>query len=352
MIRLLEACDSVGDKASYARLEEFTSLLCAMNRAIGWSAMTAGNDLARIVDTEFTKAGIREYGLPAADHWERAAALLNLTGQQARRMLQLRAQWLQRRSQARQQLTNIPSRINAFILDQAGDASNRYPSSCAEGENCHLQLRQCLAEDHEAASDFFYGVREQVLTPHQNATLLMAAWPYKMDISGLCNALADLSARHSQAAATSIAINTPCNTASPLSTSLNLRPASAGECLGIIEAGTSSNLPIFMSRNTERRQQSYPISPPVMGQLVTELCTEAGAARVLLQPGRLPSTGICCSSSSDHILSCPDPALDPVILPTEAQLPLDGLGMWLDGEPDPAEAEPDVKWLDRLSHFA
>lgn len=89
-----------------------------------------------------------------------------------------------------------------------------------------------------------------------------------------------------------------------------------------------------------------------MGQLVTELCTEAGAARVLLQPGRLPSTGICCSSSSDHILSCPDPALDPVILPTEAQLPLDGLGMWLDGEPDPAEAEPDVKWLDRLSHFA
>lgn len=38
----------------------------------------------------------------------------------------------------------------------------------------------------------------QVLTPHQNATLLMAAWPYKMDISGLCNALADLSARHSQ----------------------------------------------------------------------------------------------------------------------------------------------------------
>lgn len=39
--------------------------------------MTAGNDLARIVDTEFTKAGIREYGLPAADHWERAAVRIS-----------------------------------------------------------------------------------------------------------------------------------------------------------------------------------------------------------------------------------------------------------------------------------
>lgn len=64
-------------------------------------------------------------------------ALLNLTGQQARRMLQLRAQWLQRRSQARQQLTNIPSRINAFILDQA--VSHR-PVQLA----LYLVQQQCL----------------------------------------------------------------------------------------------------------------------------------------------------------------------------------------------------------------
>ena len=42
-----------------------------LNRQIGWSAMTAGNDMARIIDTCYTEAGIRQYGLPSANHWEK-----------------------------------------------------------------------------------------------------------------------------------------------------------------------------------------------------------------------------------------------------------------------------------------
>ena len=48
-------------------------LQCTLNRLLGWSAMTAGNDMARIIDAEFTQAGIQEFGLPSADHWQRAA---------------------------------------------------------------------------------------------------------------------------------------------------------------------------------------------------------------------------------------------------------------------------------------
>lgn len=35
--------------------------------------MTAGNDMARMVDTIWTQAGIKEFGLPPTSHWRRAA---------------------------------------------------------------------------------------------------------------------------------------------------------------------------------------------------------------------------------------------------------------------------------------
>lgn len=48
-------------------------LQCALRKALGWNYMTAGNNLARMVDTIWTQAGIKEFGLPPSNHWQRAA---------------------------------------------------------------------------------------------------------------------------------------------------------------------------------------------------------------------------------------------------------------------------------------
>ena len=46
---------------------------CLMNRLVGWTALTASNDMSRIIDTAYTEAGVLEHGLPSLHHWHRAA---------------------------------------------------------------------------------------------------------------------------------------------------------------------------------------------------------------------------------------------------------------------------------------
>lgn len=186
--------DADGSAAAHAQLDEYAALVAGVTKTLGWTSMTGGNAMARIMDTEFTQAGVRQYGLPPARHWRQAAARLRLSRGQCRAMLQLRDRWLSRRHAARLQIASLPIQMQSYLQHQPGAASWSYPASASSraGVDCQTQLQACLQEEHKAAAEFFHGVRNKVLTSYQAAMLLRAAWPYKLDLHAVSSAMLDL----------------------------------------------------------------------------------------------------------------------------------------------------------------
>ncbi|KAK9800277.1 hypothetical protein WJX73_002609 [Symbiochloris irregularis] len=182
--KLLAQCTDRDNKAAHKALSDLMHNFSLGCRLLDWSSMSSGNSAASVVDAEFTKSGLREFGLPSAEHWKRAVASLNLSKQQLSTIMQMRGEWHQSRRRARQQVTDLPSTIQAYVSEQPG--SN---ISHQQLEECHVRLQRCRQEEHKAACKFTFGVRNLVLTPIQNAKLLLLSWPYKMDMEAILNAL-------------------------------------------------------------------------------------------------------------------------------------------------------------------
>ncbi|KAK9800284.1 hypothetical protein WJX73_003552 [Symbiochloris irregularis] len=165
-----------------------------LSRWINWSPISLGNGsktpgAIHVINDAYNTAGLRENGLPSAEHWRRAAASLQLTDQQYKAIMDMRAKWRASRERARQQAADLPHTVQAYILEQPG--LGPLGITHQQLEDCHLRLRRCQKEERDAICRFNYEIRAQVLTPMQNAKLLILSFPYKIDMEAIFTALAE-----------------------------------------------------------------------------------------------------------------------------------------------------------------
>ncbi|KAK9800304.1 hypothetical protein WJX73_009492 [Symbiochloris irregularis] len=184
--KLLSLCE---DKENVTAATDLCNLMHGflnLARMLGWTALSNGTTAAGVIDSEYTQAGLRECGVPSVGHWQRVAASLDLTKQQHETILQMREEWYLCKKQARQQAASVPSTVQAYLSEQPGQEPR---VSHGQLEDCHVRLQRCRQEEHKAACKFNFGVRGQVLTPIQNAKVLLLSWPYKADMEAILNGL-------------------------------------------------------------------------------------------------------------------------------------------------------------------
>ncbi|KAK9812529.1 hypothetical protein WJX73_006504 [Symbiochloris irregularis] len=149
--------------------------------------------MARAIYRVIHQISFEQHGPPPANFWHKTIARTRLSAEQRRKMLELQDRFHERLYSIRQRAAELPDSLNAFLCTQTATqtppALASHGSTRSQGSNCEALLCEVLKEEHAAASDFFFGLRSQVLTGLQNAQIFLAAHPYQPDLDAVCTAL-------------------------------------------------------------------------------------------------------------------------------------------------------------------
>ncbi|KAK9812475.1 hypothetical protein WJX73_002974 [Symbiochloris irregularis] len=175
---------------SLIRLKDLMLTWMAFMKLCSMNDRSAGADLTRLMFQWVHKYPYEQYGPPPAHHWHIAAARAKLSASQRRQMLTLHQRFHERLHSIRIRAAALPDHLNAFLqgnMDAVSERMSTYPSASSQDHD--TVLAGLLREEHEAASQFFFGIRGKVLTSIQDAHIFLAAFPYQPSMDDICQAL-------------------------------------------------------------------------------------------------------------------------------------------------------------------
>ncbi|KAK9812574.1 hypothetical protein WJX73_009992 [Symbiochloris irregularis] len=185
----VEDAETEGSCRSLARLEDLIASWRGIARLSRMTDRSAGGDLARIMYKMVKQFPLDQYGQPPANHWHIATARARLSPEQRAQMLAMQARFHDRLFSTRQRATTLPRRLHGFLQGDVDPRLTSYPSAMPGGQEGEALLAELLKEEHAAANAFYWEIRQQVLTPLQDARINLAAFPWQPDLDIICSVL-------------------------------------------------------------------------------------------------------------------------------------------------------------------